>query len=91
MIIQRRNFLIGLVSMLAAPAIVRAENIMPVRKLIITDPWVSFQSWPIGSLQPTARLVEGYDLLSRARVICQMTGGSVHIREQWSEWRKNGY
>lgn len=31
MIIQRRKFLIGLVSSLAAPAIVKAANIMPVK------------------------------------------------------------
>jgi hypothetical protein len=33
MILQRRNFLIGLASSLGAPAIVRAWNIMPVRAL----------------------------------------------------------
>lgn len=33
MIIQRRNFLIGLASSLAAPAIVRANSLMPVKAL----------------------------------------------------------
>ena len=31
----RRNFLIGLGAMLFAPAIVRAESIMPVRAIVI--------------------------------------------------------
>ncbi len=35
MLIHRRNFLIGALSALAAPAIVRAENIMPVRNVPI--------------------------------------------------------
>jgi hypothetical protein len=38
MIIQRRSFLIGLASLLAAPAIVRAESIMPMRAVIIPLP-----------------------------------------------------
>jgi len=33
LIIQRRNFLIGLASSLAAPAIVRASSLMPVKAL----------------------------------------------------------
>lgn len=33
MIIQRRNFLIGLASALAAPAIVKAESLMKVRAI----------------------------------------------------------
>lgn len=43
----RRNFLIGCGALIAAPAIVRIQNIMPVRKY---DPlvWgVRWQSWPI--------------------------------------------
>jgi hypothetical protein len=35
MIIPRRGFLLGLASLIAAPAIVRIENIMPVR--VFTD------------------------------------------------------
>lgn len=41
MIIQRRKFLIGLVSSLAAPAIVKAANIMPVKALF--DPKTTMQ------------------------------------------------
>lgn len=70
MIIQRRRFLIGLISALAAPAIVRVQNIMPVRTLVDPDPWVSFQSWPIGTTPPFP-CIEGYDLLSSAKRICE--------------------
>jgi hypothetical protein len=37
MIIKRRSFLTGLASALAAPAIVRASSLMPVRGIIV--PW----------------------------------------------------
>lgn len=54
-LIQRRNFIVGLASMLAAPAIVRAENIMPVRNLIVPEPMVHglrWQSWRLGTERP---------------------------------------
>lgn len=38
MILARRSFLVGLGSMLAAPAIVHAANIMPVRRVSIIIP-----------------------------------------------------
>lgn len=83
--ISRRGLLTGLISFVAAPAIVRIENIMPIRPLIITrrDPWVSFQSWLPGTPTPFP-CVEGYDLLSRARRLCEMTSetGVVYIRGQ---------
>jgi hypothetical protein len=55
--ILRRSFLLGLVSALAAPAIVRAESIMPVRALILppAEPLVRgirWQSWPLGQKRP---------------------------------------
>ncbi len=58
MLIHRRNFLIGLASLLAAPAIVRAESIMPVRALILPEPdplikGIRWQSWPIGTPMPS--------------------------------------
>lgn len=77
--LHRRQFLAGTFSVLAAPAIVRASSIMPVSAMAITDPWVSFQSWPLGLPNPD-RFVSGYDVLSRARAICEMTGGSLVIR-----------
>lgn len=40
MILQRRNFLFGLGSLMAAPAIVRAESIMKVRALPMTSIWM---------------------------------------------------
>lgn len=62
MIIQRRNFLIGLMSVLAAPAIVRAENIMPVRALTLPDDplvrGVRWQSWPFDAPMP-AEMCQG--------------------------------
>ncbi len=76
--IHRRAFLFGLVSALAAPAIVRVQNIMPVR-LFDPDPWISFQSWPYGQEAPSP-CVSGYDFLSRARKICTLTGGHLIIR-----------
>jgi hypothetical protein len=35
--ITRRSFLIGLGGLIAAPAIVRFESLMPVKSLILTD------------------------------------------------------
>jgi hypothetical protein len=57
MLIQRRNFLIGLASLFAAPAIVRIESIMPVRALVlpVDDPLtmgIRYQTWPFGTTQP---------------------------------------
>jgi hypothetical protein len=39
MIIQRRNFLIGLSATIAAPAIVRVQSIMPIKTIIDVDEW----------------------------------------------------
>jgi hypothetical protein len=36
--LERRNFLTGLISALAAPAIVRASSIMPIRTMLWTPP-----------------------------------------------------
>jgi hypothetical protein len=40
-ILPRRGFLLGLAAMIAAPAIVRVENIMPVRAIVqpTTEQW----------------------------------------------------
>lgn len=61
--ILRRNFLIGLTSMLAAPAIVRIENIMPVRALVEPTEQliigIEFQSWPWGTQPPGLDEVRG--------------------------------
>lgn len=79
LILSRRRFLVGLTSLLATPAIVRAENIMPVRAVMVDDPWVSFQSWPINE-KPPRYYVGGIDLLSRAQRMCELTGGKLCIR-----------
>ena len=86
--IERRSFLIGGLSALAAPAIVRIENIMPVRKIIIEpemliwklyDPVVEFQSWSVGEMMPPFGLY-GMDLLSRAEKFCADNNIQIHIR-----------
>lgn len=53
--IHRRSVLAGLISVLAAPAIVRAQNIMLVRVLQPPDPLVRgifWQSWPFRTSRP---------------------------------------
>lgn len=54
--ILRRTFLTSLLSALAAPAIVRAESLMPVKLFVPSDPLVlgvRWQSWPFGEEHPT--------------------------------------
>jgi len=77
---NRRSYLTGLI---AAPAIVPFSSLMPIRGIImsVSDPYVSFQSWPIGGPLPHSPHVCGFDLLSRARKLCEITiGGDVFIR-----------
>lgn len=55
--ISRRGLLLGLTSLIVAPAIVRYANIMPVRALVLPpeDPltWgAHWQSWPFGTERP---------------------------------------
>lgn len=48
MIIQRRSFLIGLGALLAAPAIVHAANLMPIKRVQIAlppHPWYDSEAW----------------------------------------------
>lgn len=45
MILQRRSFLLGLGSLFAAPAIVRAQNIMPVRVIVPDLPSFGYESF----------------------------------------------
>lgn len=58
--IYRRQFLLGISALIAAPAIVRAEALMPVRSLIIepavSDPLIRgirWQSFPMGAPCPS--------------------------------------
>lgn len=45
--IERRSFITGLVSLVAAPAIVRAGSLMPVRVVVEAEPmWI-----PVGNSQ----------------------------------------
>lgn len=53
--ILRRTFLTGLLSALAAPAIVRADSLMPVKLFVPFDPLVMgarWQSWPLCTPRP---------------------------------------
>lgn len=45
---SRRGFILGLTSLLAAPAIVRAELLMPVRSIIMPEP-----TWHELDIDPT--------------------------------------
>jgi len=44
----RRGFLSGLVSLMAAPAIVRAESLMPVRSFPIGEVYLDYEGYPWG-------------------------------------------
>lgn len=66
--IRRRQFITGLISLMAAPAIVRAENLMPIRASVSTGPKERvWQAWELehdgfGFWRPLwggGRLVEG--------------------------------
>jgi hypothetical protein len=67
-IIARRGFLLGLVSLIAAPAIVRIENIMPVRALKFTGPWLDV----IGADGKTERLRDADDETVRKILASQL-------------------
>lgn len=45
MILPRRKFLIGLGSLIAAPAVVRVENLMPVRSVKLLSPQEIYTLW----------------------------------------------
>jgi hypothetical protein len=43
--IERRSFITGLISLVAAPAIVRVGSLMPVRSMVGLDEWGSSVEW----------------------------------------------
>lgn len=45
--INRRGLLLGLASVLAAPAIVHAQNLMPVKPSPLPEGWVEYEWKPI--------------------------------------------
>lgn len=45
LILPRRKFITGLVSLMAAPAIVRASSLMPVK--VVIDPWINYTVMPL--------------------------------------------
>lgn len=58
----RRKFITGMASLFAVPAIVRAENIMPVRTIIAPEPLlrgIAWQSWPIDAPRPNIDFAQG--------------------------------
>lgn len=66
--IHRRSFITGLVSLVAAPAIVRVGSIMPVR---VMEPFVGrFEPLPFEDLSPAAFALP--DLISIQRMTVEM-------------------
>jgi hypothetical protein len=61
MITSRRSFLVGLGALIAAPAIVRAELIMPVKQMLILPPKISDVLPPIEGYARVAGLYMSND------------------------------
>ena len=86
--ITRRKFLWGLV---AAPAVVSAVNLMPVRALAVFDPIVQglrYQSYPIGSAAPIDHFVgymEGPGRLSHFEAKVKALEGQVSMTNRARE------
>lgn len=58
MLLLRRNFLVGMAAAFAAPAIVRAESIMPIpRDPLVRGIW--YQSWPWDGERPRTSFFQG--------------------------------
>jgi len=45
LILPRRRFLAGLATLFAAPAIVRASSLMPVKAMEAEGEWIVYQTW----------------------------------------------
>lgn len=80
--INRRGLIVGLASFIAAPAVVRAGNIMPVRRIISTMPRERiWQTWELkqvgmGMWCPQwggHRLIEG----TQGRISFSIRGGDI--------------
>jgi len=60
-VIQRRAFLTGLIGIIAAPAIVRASSLMPVKALpaefFYNDTWVDVSRWTTLTIEDIDRTV----------------------------------
>lgn len=81
--LTRRGLIAGLASLLAAPAIVRVENIMPVRAVILTPPepliiGIRYQTWPFGSPCP-----EYDDNIGIMEGMTKTTDGTGRAIEHW--------
>ncbi len=68
--LTRRWFLGGLI---AAPVVLQADRLMPIRGTPY-DPWVRFQTWPIGEPQPMDEV-----LTTRGNTVTNSYGGVVRL------------
>ena len=67
--IERRKFISGLISFVAAPAIVRAGNLMPVKQMVSADEWLTATFLRVsGMLDAQREINERYSgMLARCR------------------------
>ena len=68
--LTRRFFVAGLI---AAPLVVQVDRLMPLRGTPY-DPWVQFQTWPIGTPQPFADVLD-----SRGNTVTRSFGGLMRL------------
>lgn len=78
--LSRRGFLLGLGAALAAPAIVRAEIIMPVRKVVLPPPIPPGRSLALGWLPCDGREVSSFAYPDLFDVIGRQYGGSAWLK-----------
>ena len=84
--ISRRSFLSGCLAACAAPAIVRAASLMPVRSTVpsyLTDDsfWVVIQE-PLLSVEPTRVFVPSFgyfDTVEKAMEACRSNDGPIYV------------
>ena len=87
-LIQRRSFLVGIGAALAAPAIVRVQSLMPVKKIILPDNWHHYvvlrnskgiRTYIDGVMQPD---------FSTFRTPIAFSGAEGDFEARW--WQKRG-
>jgi hypothetical protein len=85
LMINRRNFLIGMSAVLCNPAIVRISNIMPIRNYEESVCGIRIQSWPLDACRPEyyiTGLIGGYN--SPRRVLVSEHLPYINkLREHW--------
>ena len=87
MLSSRRGFISGLVSLIAAPAIVRVENIMPVRAELVVGsvdtaygPMVFEEQWAHECY------ALGYEAI-RQKIRDLLFSGLIEVRFQYPQWQ----